>query len=211
MPPASDMLLLIISSPSGAGKTTLCKRLLVEFGDLRFSVSHTTRPPRMTEVSGRDYHFVSREQFMSMVAAGELAEWAEYAGNLYGTSLAEIERASTEGKRGVLFDVEYQGARQLRAVRPDVIGVFILPPSLAELERRLRARATDSDEAIRRRFEIAKREVGHYGLFDYVIVNEDVDTAYGELRAVVMAERAVRWRRAGLAERLLAEGALDKG
>lgn len=209
-PSASDMLLLIISSPSGAGKTTLCKRLLVEFDDLRFSVSHTTRAPRMTEVDGRDYHFVSRDEFHRMVAAGELAEWAEYAGNLYGTSLSEIERARTEGRRGVLFDVEYQGARQLRAVRPDVIGVFILPPSLAELERRLRARATDSDEAIRRRFEVAKRELGHYGLFDYVIVNDDVDTAYGELRAVVMAERAVRWRRAALAERLLAEGALDK-
>src|SRR5687767_11633858 len=136
-----DFLLLIVSSPSGAGKTTLCARLRGEFPDLRFSVSHTTRKPRPTEVDGREYHFVDVATFEEMIRVHAFAEWARVHGHLYGTSLKEIEIAKATS-RGVLFDIDYQGARQIKAALPDAIGVFILPPSLGELERRLRGRGT---------------------------------------------------------------------
>lgn len=201
----SDLLMLIICSPSGAGKTTLTRRLLGQFeGDLTFSVSHTTRPPRATEVKGRDYHFVDRAAFEEMAERGDFAEWAEVHGNLYGTSVSEIERARNEGRKGIVFDIDYQGARQIRSKLRDAIGVFILPPSMAELERRLRGRATDSEEQIQRRFEKARVEIEHYGFFDYLVVNDDIDRATAELIGVVHAERARRWRRADLAEALVA-------
>jgi guanylate kinase len=200
-----DFLLLIVSSPSGAGKTTLCTRLRAEFPDLRFSVSHTTRQPRPNEVDGREYHFVDRPAFEAMARDGAFAEWARVHGNFYGTSLREIEAARASAK-GVLFDIDYQGARQIKASLPDAVGVFILPPSLAELERRLRGRGTEDEATTQRRLSNAKGEIEHYGFFDYVVVNDEINGAYEQLRSVVNAERCKRWRRAALCERLLAEG-----
>jgi guanylate kinase len=204
-PVVDDFLLLIVSSPSGAGKTTLCNRLRAEFPDLRFSVSHTTRTPRPSEADGREYHFVTKEAFEEMVRAGAFAEWARVHDHLYGTSLREIELARATA-RGVLFDIDYQGARQIKASLPDAVGVFILPPSLAELERRLRGRGTEDEATTLRRLRNAKGEIEHYGFFDYVIVNGEVDRAYEELRSVVHAERCRRRRHALLCERMLAEG-----
>ena len=204
---SSDFLLLILSSPSGAGKTTLTRMLLERFPDLRFSVSHTTRSPRANEVDRRDYHFVDRAAFEAKVKKGEFLEWAEVHDNLYGTSLAEIERAqSTPGCSGMIFDVDYQGARQMRAKRSDIIGVFVLPPSMGELEKRLRGRASETEEVVRRRFAVAKGEIEHYALFDYLVVNDQLDVAFDQLRSIVRAERASRARRAYLAERLLRDG-----
>jgi guanylate kinase len=204
-PRPNDFLLLIVSSPSGAGKTTLCSRLRAELPDLRFSVSHTTRKPRPNEVNGREYHFIDAATFEHMIREGAFAEWARVHGNLYGTSVAEIEAARTNA-RGVLFDIDYQGARQIKARMPEAVGVFILPPSLAELERRLRGRGTEDEPTTRRRLEAAKGEIEHYGFFDYVVVNDDIERAYGDLRAVVLAERCRRGKHALLCERMLAEG-----
>jgi guanylate kinase len=209
MNPADDFLLLILSSPSGAGKTTLTRLLLERCPELRFSVSHTTRPPRASEVDGRDYHFVDRARFLELVGQGAFLEWAEVHGNLYGTSTAEIDRArATPGCSGMIFDIDYQGARQIKSKIADVIAAFILPPSMPELERRLRGRASETEEAVQRRFAMARREIEHYALFDYVVVNEDVRRASDELRAIVLAERARRSRRAPLAESLLRVGRL---
>lgn len=201
----SDFLLLIVSSPSGAGKTTLCNRLRAEFPQIRFSVSHTTRKPRPNEVDGREYHFTDKETFTRMVDENAFAEWAHVHGNMYGTSLSEIDMARQTGN-GVLFDVDYQGARMIKARMPEAIGVFILPPSLAELERRLRGRGTEDEPTTLRRLQAAKGEIEHYGFFDYVIVNNDIQRAYDNLRAVVFAERCKRDRHALLCEQLLAEG-----
>jgi guanylate kinase len=198
-----DLLLLIISSPSGAGKTTLTRDLLAYFSDLTFSVSHTTRRPRATEQDGHDYHFVTRTQFDELVSRRDFVEWAEVHGNFYGTAVAELERAQREHRRGVVFDVDYQGARQIRAVRPDAISVFVLPPSMDELRRRLRARASDDESVIERRFKNARAEIEHYGLFDYVIVNDDLEQTKLRLRSIVEAERATRPRMAMYAEELL--------
>jgi guanylate kinase len=200
----SQFLLLILSSPSGAGKTTLSRKLQDRFADLRFSVSHTTRTPRANEVEGRDYHFVTRPEFEAMVAKGTFLEWAQVHGNLYGTSLEEIEKArATPGCGGVLFDIDYQGARQIRAKNPDVVGVFILPPSMPELLNRLKGRATETAEALERRFTAAKLEIEHYALFDYVLVNDDLERAFATLQGIVLAERARRGRLAPVAEALL--------
>jgi guanylate kinase len=209
MIPYDDFLLLILSSPSGAGKTTLTRMLLEWCPDLRFSVSHTTRPPRANEVAGRDYHFVDRPRFLELVAQGAFLEWAEVHGNLYGTSTAEIERArATPGCTGMIFDIDYQGARQIRSKVTDVVAAFILPPSMDELERRLRGRASETEESLRRRFATAQREIEHYALFDYIVVNDEVQRAFDELRSIVVAERAERARRAPLAESLLRVGRL---
>lgn len=199
---ASDFLLLILSSPSGAGKTTLCARLRAAFPDLGFSVSHTTRRPRPNEVDGREYHFVERAAFEAMESRGAFVEWAEVHDNLYGTSVAEIEKAR-HLFRGVLFDIDYQGARQIRTRFPDAVGVFILPPSWQELERRLRERASDDEETIRKRLANARGEIAHYGFFDYLVVNDDIERASVLLRSVVLAEQCRRTRRATVAERLL--------
>jgi guanylate kinase len=205
-----DFLLLILSSPSGAGKTTLTRKLLESCPELRFSVSHTTRAPRGNEVDGEDYHFVDRPRFQELVGQGAFLEWAEVHGNLYGTSIAEITRArATAGCRGMIFDIDYQGARQIQSKIPDVAAVFILPPSMEELERRLRGRGSDSAESVKRRFAMAQREIEHYALFDYVIVNESIDLAFDELRSIAIAERARRLRRAPLAESLLRTGRLS--
>jgi guanylate kinase len=200
----AEFLLLIISSPSGAGKTTLCNRLRGEFPDLRFSVSHTTRRPRPTEIDGREYHFVDTATFEQMIRVGAFAEWARVHDYLYGTSLKEIEIARATA-RGSLFDIDYQGARQIKASLPEAVCVFILPPSLEELERRLRGRGTEDEPTTQRRLRNAKGEIEHYGFFDYVIVNDDVHRAYEQLRSIVYAERCRRARHALLCEKLLAE------
>jgi guanylate kinase len=202
----SDFILLILSSPSGTGKTTLCARLRQDFPSLGFSVSHTTRKPRANECNGREYHFVDRAVFESMVRDGAFAEWAEVHGNLYGTSMAEIETARGNSEcSGVLFDVDYQGARQIRARFPDAISVFVLPPSLQELERRLRSRASDDEPTIVRRLANARGEIDHYGFFDYLVVNDQIEGAAEQLRSIVTAERCRRWRKSTLAERQLVD------
>ena len=198
-----DLLLLIVSSPSGAGKTTLTRDLLERFPELAFSVSHTTRKPRANEVDGRDYHFTERDTFLRMVGDQAFAEWAEVHDNLYGTSLAEIERWRAAGKRGILFDIDYQGARQIRARRPDAVSVFVLPPSMESLKQRLRTRASDDEATIERRFHNAEREIAHYGMFDYVIVNDVLEDAKQRMRGIVLAEQVRRVRTAPAAEALL--------
>lgn len=203
MPAELDLILLIISSPSGAGKTTLTRGLLQEFSQFRFSVSHTTRKPRANEVDGRDYHFVDEESFRGIVAANGFAEWAEVHGNLYGTSMTEITLARAAGKNGVLFDVDYQGARQIKEKFPDAIGVFILPPSMNELRRRLDSRGSDDAASRKRRLDKAREEIGHYPFFDYMIVNDDLQRALTELRGIALAEGCRQWRVAAKAEALL--------
>jgi guanylate kinase len=201
-----EPLLVILSSPSGAGKTTLTHRLLREFqGAISFSVSHTTRARRPNEVDGQDYHFVDRESFLARVEAGELAEWAEVHGNLYGTSVHEIDRARADGKRALIFDVDYQGARQIKAKFPSAIGVFILPPSMAELRRRLEGRGTETPESVERRFAKAKEEIEHYPFFDYLVLNDDLQQALAQLTGILHAELCRRARLARDAERLLRE------
>ena len=202
-PTDPDLILLIISSPSGAGKTTLTRRLLQEFSDFRFSVSHTTRQPRANEVDGQDYHFVDENAFRDIIAENGFAEWAEVHGNLYGTSVTEIDLARTAGMSGVLFDVDYQGARQIKEKFPHAIGVFILPPSMDELRRRLDGRGSDDADSRRRRFDNARQEIGHYPFFDYMIVNDELQRALTELRGIVLAEGCKQWRVAAKAESLL--------
>lgn len=200
-------LLLILSSPSGAGKSTLTKKLLEAFPQrLMFSVSHTTRQKRGAEVDGQDYHFVDRAGFEAMIEEGKFAEWAEVHGNLYGTALSEIDRARELNMQGIVFDVDYQGARQIKARRPDAVGVFILPPSMEELERRLRGRGTDANDVIERRMGKAREEIEHYLFFDYLVVNDRVEEAAAKLRGIILAEGARRAHTAAYAESLLRAG-----
>lgn len=199
VPFARRGLLFVLSSPSGAGKTTLARRLLAAEDRLVLSVSVTTRPMRTGEVDGRDYHFVSPERFAAMRDAGALLEHAEVFGNHYGTPRAPVEAWIAEG-RDVLFDVDWQGAAQLRAsaLGSDVVGTFILPPSLAELERRLRGRGLDPEETVARRLAKARDEISHCHDYDYVIVNTDIEASETTLRAILRAERHRRARHAGL-------------
>lgn len=195
---------LIVSSPSGAGKTTLTGRLLARVPGLRFSVSHTTRRPREGEQDGREYHFVDRASFENLIKADGFLEWAWVHGNLYGTSRQEL--SGERGLRGIVFDIDHQGARQIKSAQPDAVAVFILPPSMSVLEQRLRGRATEDEAAVRQRFDIAREEIAHYGLFDYVLVNDDLDDATEKLVSIFRAEECRRSRTALLAEKLLAEG-----
>ena len=197
-------LLLILSSPSGAGKSTLTRRLRQEIAGIEFSVSRTTRPPRNGEQHGREYYFVQRDDFAADVAAGRFLEWAEVHGNLYGTATDEIERCRDAA--GIVFDVDHQGARMIKAQRPDAVGVFILPPSMAALLQRLRSRASEDEPTVQRRFRVAKQEIAHYGLFDYVLVNDHLEKAVLQLCSIFRAEECRRRRAAALAETLLAEG-----
>jgi guanylate kinase len=196
---------LIVTSPSGAGKTTMVRALLDAFPELVQSVSNTTRAPRPGEVDGRDYHFVAPSRFDAMVAEGDLCEWAEVHGHRYGTSLARIQRAR-ETHRGVVFVIDVQGARQLKAAIPDAVAVFVLPPSWEVLEQRLRGRGTEAEEVIQRRLRNARDEVAMYGLFDYLVVNDDLATAMDELKGIVRATAARRAMRAMRAEALLRSG-----
>lgn len=203
---ASCGVLLVISSPSGAGKTTLARRLAGEF-ELRFSVSYTTRSPRKGEVDGKDYCFVTDDCFDSMVANNEFAEWAVVHGNRYGTSIATVQQSLTSGI-DCLFDVDYQGGRQIRRLWPqDSVLCFILPPSMEELERRLRRRATDAPDVIERRLAMACKELEHYGEYDYLVVNDDLPRAYDQLRSIFVAARCARSRREAVAQALLSQAA----
>ncbi len=202
-------ILIILSSPSGAGKSTLSRRLLEFDPEVRFSISATTRPPRPGEVEGRDYFFKSRREFEAMAEAGEMLETAEVFGNLYGTPRAPVE-AAISGGQDVLFDVDWQGGQQIRnsSLRDAVVSVFILPPSMAELEKRLRGRGQDSDEVVAGRMAKSRDEISHWAEYDYVLINESLPQCETELRAVIAAERLRRDRRpdlVGLVRRLNAE------
>lgn len=193
-------LMFILSSPSGAGKTTIARRLLADDSDLAMSVSVTTRTIRPGEVEGRDYFFTDRPDFETRVASDAFLEWAEVFGNLYGTPRAQIEEGLAQG-RDYLFDVDWQGAQQLaQAARSDVVSVFLLPPGIEELERRLRGRGTDSDEVIRGRMDRARAEISHWREYDYVVVNEDVEACFAEVRTILDAERLRIGRQTGLVE-----------
>ena len=184
-------LLLVLSAPSGAGKTTLARRFVAAHEDAAFSVSATTRTPRGAERDGVDYHFVTPERFSALVAEGAFAEWAEVHGHRYGTLRDTVEETLRHGRLAV-FDIDVQGGEQVKAHWPgQTVTVFVLPPSMAELERRLRARSTDADAAIARRLSVARAEIARGGAgYDYVLVNDDLERAYAELEAVVACERA---------------------
>jgi guanylate kinase len=181
-------LLFVVTAPSGAGKSSLIKGLLAAERGVALSVSYTTRPPRPGELDGREYHFVALREFEAMLERGEFLESAQVHGHRYGTSQKVIEKARASGLDLVL-EIDWQGAEQVRRLHPDAIGVFILPPSMRELERRLRARAQDADAVIRRRLENAVEEMQHAVEFKYAIINNNFDDALLDLRAVVRAER----------------------
>ncbi len=191
-------LMLVLSSPSGAGKTTISRRLLDTDENLSLSVSATTRPPRPGEVDGTDYFFVDQARFDAMVAGGELLEHAVVFGNNYGTPRAPVEAALEQG-RDVLFDIDWQGTQQVReAARDDLVSVFVLPPSTAELERRLYTRAQDSEAVVRGRMAKAADEMSHWAEYDYIIINDDIDKSVEQVEAILTAERLRRERRIGL-------------
>jgi guanylate kinase len=180
--------LFVVSAPSGAGKTTLCREMRQRLNDLAYSVSVTTRPPRPGEIDGSDFHFVGEPRFRAMLARGEMAEWATVHGNLYGTPAAPLEAALREG-RDVLLDIDTQGAAQLRARYPEAVLIFIVAPSMADLERRLRERRSDAGSAIATRLERARLEVPLWRRYDYLIVNRDVKEAVEQLASIIQAER----------------------
>jgi guanylate kinase len=191
-------LMLVLSSPSGAGKTTLARRLLEEEPGIEMSVSHTSRKQRKGEKDGRDYHFVDRDAFTRMRDHGEFLEWAVVFDNYYGTTRQPVDRALAEG-RDVLFDVDWQGALSLRAkAGDDVVTVFILPPSASDLEQRLNVRAQDPPEIVRRRMLGASNEIQHWDEYDYVVINHDVECSVAAVRAILAAERLRRSRLTGL-------------
>jgi len=186
--------LLIVASPSGAGKTSLCRRLMADHAGLELSVSMTTRGIRPGEVAGRDYNFVSREEFQALIDQDAFLEWADVHGNLYGSPRAPVDQALAEG-RDILFDIDWQGAALVARKCPeDAVRVFILPPSLEELRRRLVTRSQDAEDVIERRIANAKGEIEHCDDFDYVFVNDDFDRSYAELAHIYHAERSRRFR-----------------
>jgi len=180
--------LYVFSAPSGAGKTTLVKALLEQTSDIGVSVSHTTRDPRDGEVNGKDYNFVSQDEFKDLISANAFLEHAQVFDNFYGTSQIWVEQELDAG-RDVILEIDWQGAQQIRQQMPDMVSVFILPPSREELLKRLTGRGTDSEEVIARRMQDAVSEMSHYGEFDYLIINDDFESALHELRSVVLARR----------------------
>ena len=198
-------LLVILSSPSGAGKSTLARRLRTWDDSIGFSVSATTRPMRDGEVDGHDYHFVDRGAFEGMVARGEMLEHAEVFGNLYGSPMTQVAALLAEG-RDVLFDIDWQGGQQVRnsALAKDVVSIFVLPPSISELERRLLSRGQDSAEVVAARMRRSRDEISHWAEYDYVLLNDDLDRCAREIQAIVTAERLRRERQVALAERVRA-------
>lgn len=191
-------LMFILSSPSGAGKTTLSRMLLTADSEIKLSVSATTRPPRPGEIDGVHYQFVSHDQFQQMIDEDDFYEWAEVFGHRYGTPKGAIRAALKEGQ-DFLFDIDWQGTQQLyQKDQQDVVRVFILPPSIDELHRRLQGRATDSVEVIAARMERARAEISHWDGYDYVIINDDVSECFAKVRAILEAERMKRQRQTGL-------------
>jgi guanylate kinase len=182
-------LLFIVSAPSGTGKTTIVERLVQVVSRLRLSRSYTSRTARAGEQDGVDYNYISREQFEAMIAQQAFLEWADVFGNYYGTSAADTEQVLAAGEDVVLV-IDVQGARQVRARGIETVGVFVLPPSAAVLESRLRGRSKDTEEQMRRRLDVARTEVGEFEQYEYVVVNDDLDGAVNRMRAIVMAERA---------------------
>jgi guanylate kinase len=193
-------LLIILSSPSGAGKSTLAQRLMAWDQRLSFSVSATTRSPRAGEVEGREYYFRTRPDFEAMIDAGEMLEHAEVFGNLYGSPRAPVQ-AAIEAGRDVIFDIDWQGGQQVRnsTLSKDVVSIFILPPSIAELDRRLRARGQDAASVIAGRMAQSEAEISHWAEYDYVLVNDDIDATEDRLKTILTAERLHRDRQPGLA------------
>jgi guanylate kinase len=192
-------LLLILSSPSGAGKSTLSRMLMAWDPTMRFSVSATTRPPRPGEAEGREYYFRSREAFETMVQSGQMLEHAEVFGNLYGSPRGPVQ-AAMEAGTDTVFDIDWQGGQQIKqAMRDDVVSIFILPPSIAELDRRLRTRGQDSDQVIAGRMAKSRDEISHWAEYDYVLVNQDLDQTFDALKAILTAERLRRDRQPQLA------------
>jgi guanylate kinase len=193
-------LMLVLSSPSGAGKTTLSRKLLQKDSDVSLSISVTTRPPRPAEINGRDYHFINDRRFEEMVQNDELLEWARVFDYRYGTPRRPVAEALVAG-RDVLFDIDWQGTQQLRErARSDLVSIFVLPPSVPELERRLRSRAQDDEATIRKRMAKAADEVSHWAEYDYVVINTDIDRAFNDARAILSAERLKRERQPGLSD-----------
>ena len=198
-------LLFIVSAPSGAGKTTLVERLVEQTPHLRMSRSYTSRDARDGESDGVDYNFISRDRFESMIAAGDFLEWADVFGNLYGTSAADTDRLLAAGDDVVLV-IDVQGARQVRVRRvasADVTGIFVMPPSSAILEQRLRGRSKDSEEAMQRRLQVAREEVAAFVEYDYIVINDELTAAVDRLRSIVIAERFQRKRMQQEAERIV--------
>ena len=196
-------ILFVISSPSGGGKGTLIRRILTHMPRLGYSVSWTTRAPRQGEVNGRDYHFVTQEEFIAARERGEFLEWASVHGNFYGTSLKVVERELVAG-RDIVLEIDVQGATTLRRNGIEAVTVFIIPPSFEILRRRLTGRQSENSETLALRLQNSRREVEHYREFDYVVLNDDVDRAATQLASIVYAERARRVRQERLAERVLA-------
>ncbi len=186
-------ILFVVSAPSGAGKTTLCRRLLRRDRDLEFSVSHTTRPRRPGERHGRDYWFVTQAEFARLRRRGEFVEWAVVNGITYGTSSRMLRRAAARG-RDLLLDIDTVGAASIRRRFPDAVLIFILPPAPADLRRRLRGRGTEEGTMLARRLRLARREVGRAGRYDYLVVNDDLEGAFRDLRAILLAERCRKGR-----------------
>jgi guanylate kinase len=196
-------LMFVLSSPSGAGKTTLSRMLVAETPALQMSVSATTRPKRPGEADGKDYYFVDHKQFEAMVANGELLEWAKVFDNRYGTPRAPVEAALAAGQ-DVLFDIDWQGTQQLRDKSPnDVVSVFILPPSVKALEQRLHTRAQDAEEVIRGRMKKAGDEMSHFDAYDYIVVNDNIGIAFEAVKSILRAEQLKRDRQVGLSDFVL--------
>jgi len=201
---SNDSLIMVVSAPSGTGKTSICRPLLREFPALRFSVSFTTRPPRRGEADGRDYHFVTPDAFREKIQAGDFVEWAENYGHLYGTSRGVIEEIRGRGE-DILLDVEPRGARALKEIYPKGVFVFVLPPDLAELQRRLWKRG-DGDEEVRRwRYQKARDEIQEVFWYDYIVVNDRLEQAIERMRAIYLAEKCRRERQMGIVSPFLAE------
>jgi guanylate kinase len=198
----NDGLLIILSGPSGTGKGTVLKALLAHDSNIQLSVSATTRLPRLGETDGKEYYFISREKFMQMAGTGQMLENAEYCGNCYGTPAEPIARWNAKGK-DVILEIEVKGGAQVRKKRPDAVGIFILPPSMKELERRLRGRGTESDETVQRRMEAARREISQACNYDYTVVNDTVENAVKSIRSIITAEKCKACRNRQLIERML--------
>ncbi len=193
-------LMLVLSSPSGAGKTTISRELLKAESNLSMSISVTTRPPRPAEQDGKDYFFIDEQRYHAMVSGGALLEHARVFDNFYGTPRSHVESQLSQG-HDVLFDIDWQGTQQLKAsARDDLVSIFVLPPSLSELSRRLRSRAQDSEEVVQRRMDRASHEMSHWPEYDYAIINHDVDESLAKVKAILTAERLRRHRQTGLVD-----------